>query len=141
MKTRKKHYSVGQIVWIVVKYFSLIFFSFVAVVPIISCVITAFKTEAEYRSTNVTAELVQFQQLCGGISTCQHGKSIFKFPHCHALRVNRFRDYRNTACICVKPVPFSGKWTDSQPVFVRLPPSGCCNAGNGLPDYEKPGFY
>lgn len=53
MKTRKKHYSVGQIVWIVVKYFSLIFFSFVAVVPIISCVITAFKTEAEYRSTNV----------------------------------------------------------------------------------------
>ena len=42
MKTRKKHYSVGQIVWIVVKYFSLIFFSFVAVVPIISCVITAF---------------------------------------------------------------------------------------------------
>lgn len=53
MKTRKKHYSVGQIVWTVVKYFSLIFFSFVAVVPIISCVITAFKTEAEYRSTNV----------------------------------------------------------------------------------------
>lgn len=53
MKTRKKQYSVGQIVWIVVKYFSLIFFSFVAVVPIISCVITAFKTEAEYRSTNV----------------------------------------------------------------------------------------
>lgn len=53
MKTRKKHYSVGQIVWIVVKYFLLIFFSFVAVVPIISCVITAFKTEAEYRSTNV----------------------------------------------------------------------------------------
>lgn len=53
MKTRKKHYSVGQVVWIVVKYFSLIFFSFVAVVPIISCVITAFKTEAEYRSTNV----------------------------------------------------------------------------------------
>lgn len=53
MKTRKKHYSVGQIVWAVVKYFSLIFFSFVAVVPIISCVITAFKTEAEYRSTNV----------------------------------------------------------------------------------------
>ncbi len=53
MKTRKKHYSVGQIVWIVVKYFSLIFFSFVAVVPIISCVITAFKTETEYRTTNV----------------------------------------------------------------------------------------
>lgn len=35
------------------KYFSLVFFSFVAVLPIVSCVITAFKTEEEYMSTNV----------------------------------------------------------------------------------------
>lgn len=53
MKKMRKHYSIGQIVWGVVKYASLIFFSFVAVIPIISCVITAFKTEAEYQSTNV----------------------------------------------------------------------------------------
>ena len=38
---------------IILKYFSLIFFSFVAVLPVISCVITAFKTEKEYASTNV----------------------------------------------------------------------------------------
>lgn len=38
---------------IVLKYFSLVFFSFVAVLPVISCVITAFKTEKEYASTNV----------------------------------------------------------------------------------------
>lgn len=35
------------------KYFSLVFFSFVAVLPIVSCVITAFKTETEYQQTNV----------------------------------------------------------------------------------------
>lgn len=37
----------------VLKYASLVFFSFVAVLPIVSCVITAFKTETEYQRTNV----------------------------------------------------------------------------------------
>ncbi|WP_066719430.1 carbohydrate ABC transporter permease [Clostridium sp. Marseille-P299] len=36
-----------------IKYASLIFFSFIAVWPVASCVITAFKTEAEYKQTNV----------------------------------------------------------------------------------------
>ncbi len=35
------------------KYFSLVFFSFVAILPIVSCVITAFKTDTEYQQTNV----------------------------------------------------------------------------------------
>ncbi len=35
------------------KYFSLIFFSFIAILPVVSCVITAFKTAEEYQSTNV----------------------------------------------------------------------------------------
>lgn len=35
------------------KYFSLVFFSFVAILPIVSCVVTAFKTETEYQNTNV----------------------------------------------------------------------------------------
>lgn len=43
-----KHYA-----WIVIQYASLIFFSFVALLPIVSCVITAFKTEEEYQTTNV----------------------------------------------------------------------------------------
>lgn len=45
--------KMGHYLWIIVEYFSLIFFSFVAVLPIVSCVITAFKTEEEYKSTNV----------------------------------------------------------------------------------------
>ena len=35
------------------KYFSLVFFSFIAILPVVSCVITAFKTAEEYQSTNV----------------------------------------------------------------------------------------
>lgn len=49
--------TVLQKVWkyllIFLKYFSLVFFSFVAILPIISCVITAFKTDVEYQQTNV----------------------------------------------------------------------------------------
>ena len=49
MEDKKKQ----RIVIIFLKYLSLVFFSFVAVLPIVSCVITAFKTEEEYMSTNV----------------------------------------------------------------------------------------
>ncbi|MBQ2936117.1 MAG: carbohydrate ABC transporter permease [Lachnospiraceae bacterium] len=43
-----KHYG-----WIFIQYFSLIFFSFVALLPVVSCLITAFKTKEEYETTNV----------------------------------------------------------------------------------------
>lgn len=49
----RKHYSVGGIIWLIVEYASLIFFGLFAVVPVISCVITAFKTKEEYQATNV----------------------------------------------------------------------------------------
>lgn len=52
-KKRMKHYSGGAIIWGIAKYISLIFFAFCAVLPIVSCVITAFKTDAEYNGTNV----------------------------------------------------------------------------------------
>ena len=45
--------AIKKYLWIFVKYFSIIFFSFIAILPIVSCVITAFKTDAEYQSTNV----------------------------------------------------------------------------------------
>ena len=49
----KKQKSFGSVVWIAVKYISLVFFSIAAVLPLVSCVITAFKSDAEYASTNV----------------------------------------------------------------------------------------
>lgn len=39
--------------WIVFKYGSLLLAGFIALLPVVSCVITAFKTEEEYASTNV----------------------------------------------------------------------------------------
>lgn len=44
---------ISKIIITVLKYASLVFFSLVAVIPIVSCVITAFKTDKEYASTNV----------------------------------------------------------------------------------------
>jgi multiple sugar transport system permease protein len=52
MKIKKKT-SAGARVWLVVEYASLIFFGLLAVIPLVSCVITAFKTNDEYKSTNV----------------------------------------------------------------------------------------
>lgn len=45
--------KIGKYVLVILKYFSLVFFSFVAILPIVSCVITAFKTDYEYQNTNV----------------------------------------------------------------------------------------
>ena len=45
--------KIGHYLAIALKYLSLVFFSFVAVLPVVSCVITAFKTEEEYQNTNV----------------------------------------------------------------------------------------
>lgn len=42
-----------RIIISVIKYVFLIFAAFVAIVPIVSCVVTAFKTNEEYASTNV----------------------------------------------------------------------------------------
>lgn len=45
--------KIGKYFIVFLKYFSLVFFSFVAVLPIVSCVITGFKTDLEYQNTNV----------------------------------------------------------------------------------------
>lgn len=79
IKKRKKHYSVDSIIWIIVKYFSLIFFSFVALLPIVSCVITAFKTEAEYQSTNVMtlpSSWLNFQNFIDAFTRANMGRAF-----------------------------------------------------------------
>lgn len=50
MKTSDK---IKNVIWVFIKYFSVIFFAFVALLPVVSCVITAFKTDEEYQMTNV----------------------------------------------------------------------------------------
>lgn len=48
--------KIGYSLVTVMKYVSLVFFAFVAVLPVVSCVITAFKTDAEYQNTNVMTQ-------------------------------------------------------------------------------------
>ena len=49
----KKKMRIGDIVWGIMKYASVALCAFLAVLPIVSCVITSLKTEVEYQSTNV----------------------------------------------------------------------------------------
>lgn len=53
MKNEIKMIKVRQALVSVAKYALLLFSAFVALVPIVSCVVTAFKTEEEYAATNV----------------------------------------------------------------------------------------
>ncbi len=48
-----KKRSITDKLWIFIKYFSLIFFAFWALLPLVSCFITALKTDKEYASTSV----------------------------------------------------------------------------------------
>ncbi len=43
----------GYFLRVLIKYASLVLMAFISILPIIVCVITAFKTDSEYRSTNV----------------------------------------------------------------------------------------
>lgn len=45
--------KLGRGLLTLIKYLSLIFFAFLAVLPVVSCFITAFKTDEEYQTTNV----------------------------------------------------------------------------------------
>ena len=42
-----------KLLWAIVKYVTLVFGAFVSVLPVVVCVITAFKSPEEYAETNV----------------------------------------------------------------------------------------
>ena len=79
VQKRKKHYTVGAILWLIVEYVSLIFFGLCAVVPVISCVITAFKTQEEYQTTNVMTLPKNWLNFDNFIKEADTGKGL-KFP-------------------------------------------------------------
>ena len=71
--------KIGRGVIAFLKYFSLVFFSFVAVLPIVSCVITAFKTDEEYGSTNVMTlpkSWFNFDNFIQSFQTANMGKAF-----------------------------------------------------------------
>lgn len=71
--------KVKKYLWIFIKYFSMIFFSFVSILPIVSCVITAFKTDTEYQNTNVMTppeSWMNFSNFTDAFSRAHMGKAF-----------------------------------------------------------------
>lgn len=61
------------------QYFSLVFFSLVAVIPVASCVVTAFKTNEEYQSTNVMTmpeNWLNFQNFIDAFTRANMGRAF-----------------------------------------------------------------
>ena len=76
---KRKQINLSTLVINIIKYFSLIFFGFVAVVPVISCVITAFKTSEEYQNTNVMTlpeNWLNFDNFIKAFSTANMGRAF-----------------------------------------------------------------
>ncbi len=71
--------KIKRYVLVFLKYFSLVFFSFVAVLPVVSCVVTAFKTDAEYASTNVMTmpeNWLNFQNFVNAFTRANMGRAF-----------------------------------------------------------------
>ena len=84
--------KIGRGLLTVLKYLSLLFFSFVAVIPVVSCFITAFKTDVEYQTTNVMTmpqSWLNFENFISAFQKAGMGKAF----------INSGND-RNTAGIC-----------------------------------------
>ena len=90
------------------KYLSLVFFSFVAILPIISCVVTAFKTDAEYQSTNVMTmpeSWLYFKNFVYAFENAHMGKAFINSGLCaDSVYAGGY-----TACLCAEPFQVSGQ--------------------------------
>lgn len=76
---KKRHISASTLIITIVKYFSLIFFGFVAVIPVISCLITAFKTSEEYQRTSVMTlpeNWLNFDNFIKAFTTANMGRAF-----------------------------------------------------------------
>ncbi len=72
--------KISKYLLVLLKYFSLVFFSFVAVIPVVSCVITAFKTDTEYQQTNVMVlpeSWLNFDNFIQAFQKANMGKAFF----------------------------------------------------------------
>ena len=81
VQKRKKHYTVGAILWLIVEYVSLIFFGLCAVVPVISCVITAFKTQEEYQAGKIPPERYFNEPLNSRLTQTRYLNYLWEYYH------------------------------------------------------------
>lgn len=77
-KPRQKYTPLGML-WLFVEYASLLFFGFWAVIPVISCFITAFKTSEEYQQTSVMTlpqNWLNFSNFAKAYTTANMGRAF-----------------------------------------------------------------
>lgn len=77
-KPCQKYTPLG-ILWLFVEYASLLFFGFWAVIPVISCFITAFKTSEEYQQTSVMSlpqNWLNFSNFAKAYTTANMGRAF-----------------------------------------------------------------
>ena len=63
----------------IIKYLILIFFALAAVVPVVSCIFTAFKTSEEYQMTNVItppSNWLNFSNFVKAFQTANMGRAF-----------------------------------------------------------------
>ncbi|MBO6015903.1 MAG: carbohydrate ABC transporter permease [Lachnospiraceae bacterium] len=75
----KKKRGLDEIVFTAAKYFVLIFFALASVIPIVSCVVTAFKTPEEYQTTNVVTlpkNWLNFENFIKAFRTANMGRAF-----------------------------------------------------------------
>ncbi len=70
--------SAGIVISNAVKYFILVFFAFWTLIPLVSCLITAFKTDAEYQETSVMMlpKLIYFQNFAKAFASAHMGRAF-----------------------------------------------------------------
>ena len=98
-------YSLGKIFFTICKYVLLIFAAFCALVPLVSCVITAFKTKAEYNNTNVMTLPESWLYFDNFVTAWKHGQSVPEQLFGSALRSVGQHPVLGNARICAEPLP------------------------------------
>ena len=141
MDQKREKKSISSIAFSIFKYIMLISGSLVAVIPVVVCVFTAFKTEEEYQST----------------SALTLPKSFLYFENFKVAftQANMARGFLNTAMVLVV-VLLASVLIGAMLAYVLnrfkflgngmirnlfMFASRHCNAGNNLSDYEFPWVY
>ena len=108
-----------SIAWKIFQYFTLIFFSFVALIPVVSCVVTAFKPEEEYMRTNVMEMPESWLNFTNFVDAF--------------TRASMGRAFINSTIILAFVVLGSGKWFNQKPFLICYIASGYRDAGFYIP--------
>ena len=121
----------------VLKYITLILGGFVSVLPIVVCVITAFKTPEEYASTNVMTlpqSWLYFENFIQAWSQANMGVAFRNSGICTGWF---YSDWFH-ACLCAEPFQIQRQWFYPKSVPVCFPASRHCYAGICISDYVQP---